>query len=52
MKPQLLPIRKLLGMHFCVAAYQRGYRWEEEQVLHLLDDIKKFNKNAFIVFSH
>lgn len=38
------PIADLLdGNHrFVIPSFQRGYRWEEKQVLDLLEDIKKF----------
>ena len=39
-----MPITKLLdGEHrFVIPSFQRGYRWEEKQVLDLLEDIKQF----------
>ena len=41
-----LPIANLLdGKHrfrFIIPSFQRGYRWEEKQVLDLLEDIKQF----------
>jgi hypothetical protein len=40
----LKPISKLLGMVFFIPSYQRGYRWTEEQVTDLLDDIYAFSK--------
>jgi len=39
---QLKSIRELLGMHFFIPNYQRGYRWTEQQVKDLLDDIRDF----------
>ncbi|PJR03137.1 DUF262 domain-containing protein [Avrilella dinanensis] len=36
------PISKLLGMNFFIPAYQRGYRWTEQQVRDLLNDIWGF----------
>lgn len=39
-----MPITDLLdGKHrFIIPSFQRGYRWEEKQVLDLLEDIKQF----------
>ena len=39
-----LPIANLLdgNYHFVIPSFQRGYRWEEKQVLDLLEDIKQF----------
>ncbi|MRX48264.1 DUF262 domain-containing protein [Pedobacter puniceum] len=36
------PISELLGMNFFIPAYQRGYRWTEQQVTELLNDIWDF----------
>lgn len=36
------PISELLGMNFFIPAYQRGYRWTEQQVKDLLNDIWDF----------
>jgi len=30
--------------HFIIPSYQRGYRWEERQILDLLDDVLEFQK--------
>ena len=38
----LKSINRLLGEDFFIPAYQRGYRWTEQQVLDLLDDIWAF----------
>lgn len=38
------PIRELLGMNFFIPSYQRGYRWEEQQIIDLLNDILEFQK--------
>lgn len=35
-------IRELFGLRFFIPAYQRGYRWTNEQVTALLDDILEF----------
>lgn len=37
-----LPINELLDKHFFIPHYQRGYRWTEQQVKQLLDDIDSF----------
>ncbi len=39
---ELKPISELLGMSFFIPSYQRGYRWTEQQVTDLLDDIYSF----------
>ncbi len=36
------PISELLGMNFFIPSYQRGYRWTEQQVEDLLEDINAF----------
>ena len=43
-----LPIADLLdgNHHFIIPSFQRGYRWEEKQVLDLLEDIKQFSNDA------
>ena len=38
-KIELKSIRELLGMHFFIPSYQRGYRWTEQQAIDLLNDI-------------
>ena len=46
----LKSIEKILDKEFMIPAYQRGYRWTDQQVIDLLDDIlefeKKFEKNG------
>lgn len=37
-----IPINELHSYEFVIADYQRGYRWETEHVLALLEDIKEF----------
>lgn len=37
------PINELLQHCFFIPAYQRGYRWTEEQVKDLLNDINEFS---------
>lgn len=36
-------IQDILGMIFFIPQYQRGYRWTEQQVKDLLDDVNEFN---------
>lgn len=38
----LKPINELLGEHFYIGDYQRGYRWTKQQVNDLLNDIWAF----------
>lgn len=40
----LMPIVELLGNHFFIPSYQRGYRWTDQQVKDLLNDIWAFAK--------
>lgn len=35
-------ISDLLGMKFYIPSYQRGYRWTDQQVKDLLNDINEF----------
>ena len=35
-------VSELLGMNFFIPGYQRGYRWTEQQVNDLLNDINEF----------
>lgn len=39
---ELKSINKLLGMKFFIPSYQRGYRWTEQQVTDLLNDVNEF----------
>lgn len=39
----LKPIKDLLGMNFFIPDYQRGYRWEEQQAIDLLEDFYAFS---------
>lgn len=41
--PKIRPIVKLLNRHFYIPHYQRGYRWEKEQITNLLDDLLKYD---------
>lgn len=45
MEFEIRSFKKLLGMHFNIPNYQRGYRWEEENVKALLNDIQEFANN-------
>lgn len=40
---QLKPISELLGKNFFIPSYQRGYRWTQQQVEDLLNDIYAFS---------
>lgn len=46
MNDTIKPVADLLNgeskYHFRIPSYQRGYRWEEKQVLDMLNDIKQF----------
>jgi hypothetical protein len=39
---ELKPMAELWGMDFFIPSYQRGYRWTEQQIRDLLDDILEF----------
>lgn len=41
-KIELKSVNELLEMKFYIPSYQRGYRWTDQQVLDLLDDIDEF----------
>ena len=41
----LMPIKELFGQTFVIPSYQRGYRWGEQQVRDLLDDINEIDDN-------
>lgn len=45
MKFELLTFKELLGKSFNIPSYQRGYRWEKENVEALLNDIQEFKNN-------
>ena len=44
----LKSVAQLLDMKFFVPSYQRGYRWTEQQVKDLLEDIYDFSKKKNI----
>ena len=43
---QLLAVPRLMGKHFFIPEYQRGYRWEKQQVYQLLSDLWKYFKEG------
>lgn len=45
-KIELKSVSELLGMKFFIPSYQRGYRWTEQQVKDLLNDIWEFSTKA------
>jgi hypothetical protein len=45
-KISLKPVKELLGMNFFIPDYQRGYRWEKQQAIDLLEDILAFANKA------
>lgn len=40
------PISELLDYEFVIPKYQRGYRWDSNQITDLLNDLTEFQKNA------
>ncbi len=46
MNIKLKSVAELLDMNFFIPDYQRGYRWTQEQVKDLLDDINDFAKKS------
>lgn len=49
-KIELRSVNELLGMRFFIPSYQRGYRWTEQQVKDLLNDVKEFIDNKISDF--
>lgn len=45
-KVTMKPVKELLGMCFFIPDYQRGYRWEKQQAIDLLEDIRTFSDKA------
>ena len=41
-----IPLIDLFGKHFIIPSYQRGYKWEWQEVTDLLSDIWEFQENA------
>ena len=39
---KLMPVSDLLDKEFFIRSYQRGYRWDQEQVRDLLNDFIEF----------
>lgn len=44
-KIELKNVTELCGMNFYIPNYQRGYRWTNQQIGDLLNDINEFNDN-------
>lgn len=44
---ELKAIEELRGQKFFIPDYQRGYRWETEQVNDLLDDLEEFSLGCY-----
>ena len=44
---ELKSVKDLLGMNFFIPDYQRGYRWEKQQAIDLLEDIDSFAEKAY-----
>ncbi|OYU56722.1 MAG: hypothetical protein CFE25_05710 [Chitinophagaceae bacterium BSSC1] len=42
-----IPINALVGKHFIVKDYQRGYKWDEKEINELLNDVNKHNKGRY-----
>ena len=40
------PIKDLFGLKFFIPNYQRGYRWDAQQAIDLLEDISAFMKKT------
>lgn len=38
-------VADLMGMHFRIPSYQRGYRWERKHIVRLLDDLLEYSNN-------
>lgn len=45
-KEEVKAIGDLLGKHFYIPSYQRGYRWTEQQIHDLLGDIATFGQQS------
>jgi uncharacterized protein with ParB-like and HNH nuclease domain len=43
---KLKSISELLGESFYIPSYQRGYRWAEQQIVDLLEDINEFDTDV------
>ncbi len=42
-----IAIEEIFGQHFTVKDYQRGYKWETEQILALLEDVSTHDKGKY-----
>jgi len=42
--PNIKPIKDIIGENFFIPRYQRGYRWGEQEITELLEDIKEYYK--------
>lgn len=47
-KIELKSVNELLGMKFFIPSYQRGYRWTEQQVKDLLNDVNEFEPQELL----
>lgn len=47
-KIELKSVKELLGMKFFIPSYQRGYRWTEQQVKDLLNDVNEFEPQELL----
>ena len=43
---EMKSISNLLGLKFFIPSYQRGYRWNEQQIEDLLNDINDFRPES------
>lgn len=43
---ELWEVNKLINKKFFIPTYQRGYRWNVQQVEDLLNDLYEFNNSA------
>jgi len=46
--PRIRPICELVGLNFFIPRYQRGYRWGEQEITELLDDILQYYKSTIV----
>ena len=47
-KIEIKSVEELLGMKFFIPSYQRGYRWTNQQVEDLLNDVNKFEPQKLL----
>lgn len=43
MENLFIPLRNMIGKSFSVKDYQRGYKWDEKEILELLNDVNEHN---------